>query len=56
VANLTVISIDQAFINGLVDRLERSINWSVTITEGTLYLSIGEETVETAIRVKTGKL
>jgi len=56
VGNLIVISIDQTFINKLAARLERSINWSVTITEGTLYLSIGEETMEAAIRVKTGKL
>jgi len=56
VANLIVISIDQAFINNLAARLERNINWSITITECTLYLSIGEETMETAIRVKAGKL
>ncbi len=56
VANLTVISIDQAFINKLASQLERSINWSITITEGSLYLTIGEETMEAAIRVKTGNL
>ena len=54
VANLTVISIDQAFINKLASLLERSISWSITITEGSLYLTIGEETMEAAIRVKTG--
>jgi len=53
-ANLTVISIDQAFINKLASLLERSINWSITITEGTFYLAIAEETLETVIRVKTG--
>jgi len=51
-ANLTVISMDQAFITSLASRLERSITWSVTITEGTLYLTIGEETMEAAIQVK----
>jgi uncharacterized protein YaeQ len=56
IANLTVISIDQAFINKLTALLERSINWSLTITEGALYLAIGEETFETAIRVKSGNL
>ena len=56
VANLTVISIDQAFINKLASLLERSISWSITITEGSLYLTIGEETMEAAIRVKTGNL
>jgi uncharacterized protein YaeQ len=55
-ANLIVISIDQAFINKLAAQLERNINWSITITEGTLYLTIAEETMVAAIQVKTGKL
>ena len=49
IANLTVMSIDQAFIARLAGRLERSIAWSVTITEGALYLADGEETFETAL-------
>jgi uncharacterized protein YaeQ len=53
-ANLTVISLDQACITSLATRLERSITWSITITEGMLYLTIGEETLEDAIKVKTG--
>jgi uncharacterized protein YaeQ len=53
-ANLTIISIDPAIIARLATKLERSIIWSVTITEGTLYLTIGEETLEAAIQVKTG--
>jgi uncharacterized protein YaeQ len=56
VANLTVISIDQAFIDKMAAQLERSINWSITITEGLLYLTIGEETIEAAIQVKRGNL
>jgi uncharacterized protein YaeQ len=55
-ANLTVVSFDQAFIGRVASLLERSITWSVTITEGTFYLTIGEETLEAAIRVKIGKL
>ncbi|RII27657.1 MAG: hypothetical protein CXR31_05335 [Geobacter sp.] len=54
VANLVVVSIDQAFINQLVDRLERSIAWSITITEGLLYLAVNGETLETVIQVKVG--
>lgn len=54
VANLTVVSIDQAFINVLAAQLERSIVWGVTITEGILYLTSGGETRETAIQVKMG--
>jgi uncharacterized protein YaeQ len=55
-ANLTVISIDQAFITRLAALLERTINWSITITEGTFYLTIAEETMVAAIQVKIGTL
>jgi hypothetical protein len=34
----------------------RNINWSITITESTLYLTIAEETMVAAIQVKSGKL
>jgi len=54
--NLTVISVDPAIIAELAARLERTIAWSVTITEGTVYLTIGEETLESAIQVKLGSL
>lgn len=53
-ANLAVISIDQVLIARLAAQLERTITWSVTITEGTLYLAIGEETLEAPIQVKMG--
>ena len=55
IANLTVVSVEQAFISALASKLARSITWSVTITEGALYLTAGDETHETAIRVKTGR-
>jgi uncharacterized protein YaeQ len=54
--NLTVIGIDQAFINGAAAQLERSINWSITISEGTIYMTIGEETMHSVIQVKRGAL
>ncbi len=50
ISNLTVIGIDQAFLASLVERLERSVSWSITITEGVCYLTIAEETIETPIR------
>jgi uncharacterized protein YaeQ len=56
VANLTIISIDQEFIATLASRLERVVTWSITITEGTLYLTIGETTYETAIHVISGTM
>jgi uncharacterized protein YaeQ len=49
-ANLTVIGVDQGFIVRATALLERAIVWSITLTEGTCYLTIGDETLETAIR------
>jgi len=49
-----VAHIDQKFIAVLASRLERVIAWSITITEGTAYLTIGAETFETFVRVKKG--
>lgn len=54
VANLTVISVDQSLISKVVSQLKRSVTWSITITEGTLYLTIAGETMESAIQVKSG--
>ena len=34
VPNLTVLRFDQDFLNMVVARLQRSISWSLTITEG----------------------
>jgi uncharacterized protein YaeQ len=56
IANLTVVSVEPSFINTLVTHLERAINWSITITEGNLYITVGTETYETAIQVKAGAL
>ena len=54
VPNLSVISFDQAFINSLASRLDRSINWSITITDGNLYINIGDETFETVLQERVG--
>jgi len=55
VANLTIATLEQSFINRLVSLLERSITWDVTITEETLYLQIAGETLETPLRVRAGQ-
>jgi len=55
VANLTVIGFDQAFINSLVSKLDRSIVWDVTISDNTLYINVGGETFETLLQERTGK-
>lgn len=49
-ANLTVIGLDQPFLAAVVRRLERSVAWSITITEGVCYLTIGDQTLETALK------
>lgn len=56
VKNLTIVSVDQTFINTLASNLERSINWSITITEGTMYLTTGDVSYETAIQIKIGSM
>ena len=56
ISNLTVVNVDQAFIATIAAQLDRSISWSITITEGSLYLAVGEVTHETAIRVLIGTL
>jgi uncharacterized protein YaeQ len=54
VSNLTLIIFDQSFINSLVSKLNRSINWEVTITDGNLYINVGDATFETVLQVRVG--
>ena len=54
ISNLTVISLDHVFLRGLSERLQRSISWSLTITEGSLYLTIDGETLESSVTHLTG--
>jgi uncharacterized protein YaeQ len=54
IGNLTVIGIDQGFLAQLAARLERAITWSVTITEGALYLTAGNDTLETELQHLVG--
>ena len=49
ISNLTVISLGQAFLGSLSKRLQRSISWSLTVTEGSLYLAIDGETLESSV-------
>ena len=50
-SNLTVITLDHAFISQLASRLERFITWSITINEGILYLTVADATLETTIQL-----
>ena len=54
ITNLTVITLDQGFLTSLTARLERAISWSLTITEGSLYLNVGDETLESALQLRVG--
>jgi uncharacterized protein YaeQ len=49
IANLTIISLDQPFLQRLSAQLQRSITWSLTVTEGLLYLNVDGQTVESAV-------
>lgn len=52
--NLTIIGIDFKFLGELVANLQRVINWSLTVTEGALYLTVADETLETTLEVIKG--
>ena len=49
IPNLTVIGLDFKFLSELVANLKRVITWSLTVTEGNLYLTAGDETLETTL-------
>jgi uncharacterized protein YaeQ len=44
-ANLAVIGLDPELLQGLVARLERGIDWSLTISGGALYLTVADTTL-----------
>ena len=52
--NLTVIGIDYAFLGKLVENLQRVIAWSLTVTEGALYLTVGNDSLETSLQQLSG--
>lgn len=49
IKNIRLLGIDQQFIADLAARLQRSINWSLTVTEGALYLTVDGETIESKL-------
>lgn len=55
VGNLTVVTVDQSLISRLAALVERTIAWEITVTEGTLYLQIGAESLESPISVRQGE-
>lgn len=54
--NIAVVGIDFDFLSQIVSCLKRSIDWSLTVTEGALYLSVAGETFEAALEPLAGTL
>ena len=52
--NLTVVGLDNKFLGELVAKLQRAITWSLTVTEGTLYLTVGDQTLECCLQHLSG--
>jgi uncharacterized protein YaeQ len=49
-SNLTIACFEADFVARLVATLQRSVNWEITVTEGTIYLVEGEITLTSVIR------
>lgn len=48
--NLVIYTFNQQFINSLVAKLERYISWEITVSDGSLYINVDDETFETALQ------
>ncbi len=47
--NITVLTVAQEFIDQLVEQLQRGIHWSLTVTDGSLYLNVAGTTLESTL-------
>ena len=54
--NLAVVGLDHVFVGKLAGGLERNISWSLTVTEGSLYLGANGETMESRLTFLAGEL
>jgi uncharacterized protein YaeQ len=52
--NITVLGLDQELIAGLVDRLQRAVAWGVTVSDATMYVDVGGETVQGGVALLAG--
>ena len=52
--NLGVARVEDAFVNALAESADRQFRWSMTIAEGTIFLTTGDETFETSPEVWIG--
>ncbi len=53
--NLGVARIEDSFVASLSASVDRQIRWSMTVSEGTIFLGDGEETFETSPEVWVGE-
>lgn len=54
-SNLTVFGLDHSFLEQVAVRLQRSVEWSLTVSGGTLYLTVGGETLEAPLTLLLGE-
>jgi uncharacterized protein YaeQ len=54
VPNLTIIALEQSFLQQLAGHLQRNLTWSVTVSGGRLYLSVAGSTLESTIELVSG--
>ena len=47
--NLSIWTLEQAVIQQLVDALERSVKWALTVSGGVAYLAVGGRSMETPL-------
>lgn len=53
--NLTILALDPVFVGRVAERLQRVIDWSLTVSGGMIYLAIGSETLECPLQVIRGE-
>lgn len=52
--NITMLGVDQAALALLAEALDRQINWSLTVSGGTIYLTAGGDHIETTLEHVVG--
>ncbi|MCC2660774.1 MAG: yaeQ [Arthrobacter sp.] len=48
-SNITIAALDQPFLEQLVTRLDRTLAWELTVSGGTLYLTVGKDQLEAPV-------
>ena len=52
--NLSVVHIDDGFVTSLADSAERHLRWSLTVSEGIVFLTTGKQSFETTPEIWLG--